>query len=203
MLGYAWSGTECVALADCSCAGADCDKLTQTQQECITNHSSCSKVYPCGSQEVFELKHKACSAMDVHSSGDVCYCAPMGFAWNGTQCVAVKCDCTGSDCNKLSKTQQDCQDAHSSCVKVQPPAYKCGSPELFAQPHESCEPMQAKGSPAEDGGQCNCIMGFSWNGTRCEPVDNGRCVGADCDKLTQTQEACEAKHATCAGQQGS
>jgi hypothetical protein len=40
-LGYAWDGSACVALNDCFCEGQDCDKLTQTQQDCETAHAAC------------------------------------------------------------------------------------------------------------------------------------------------------------------
>jgi hypothetical protein len=41
MLGFAWNGTECVELGDCRCAGSDCDKLTQTVEECQQAHAAC------------------------------------------------------------------------------------------------------------------------------------------------------------------
>src|SRR5512142_1445530 len=37
-LGYAWDGTTCVFLGDCTCVGDDCDKLTDTLEECLDQH---------------------------------------------------------------------------------------------------------------------------------------------------------------------
>ncbi|MFW5740945.1 MAG: hypothetical protein ACOC1F_11330, partial [Myxococcota bacterium] len=40
-LGFAWNGSACVGLADCACEGEDCDKLTQTEEECLEAHAAC------------------------------------------------------------------------------------------------------------------------------------------------------------------
>jgi hypothetical protein len=40
-LGYAFNGSDCLALTDCYCAGEDCGKLTRTKEECEALHASC------------------------------------------------------------------------------------------------------------------------------------------------------------------
>lgn len=42
MLGFAWNGEQCVQLADCQCVGPDCNKLTETLEECEAAHSTCN-----------------------------------------------------------------------------------------------------------------------------------------------------------------
>jgi hypothetical protein len=122
-LGYAWNGEACVGLGDCACAGDDCDKLTQTQQECETAHAACggapSKTLSCGSGLLFSFTHDQCAPMDAVDWHDPatgpCDCY-LGWAWNGTACFALgDCACAGSDCDKLTETQEECEGAHATC----------------------------------------------------------------------------------------
>ncbi|MBI5537157.1 MAG: hypothetical protein HY898_30825 [Deltaproteobacteria bacterium] len=203
MLGFAWNGSDCVGLGDCRCTGADCGKLTQTREECLQAHASCTKPAPsfkCGSVSLFEKVHGACEAMDAAATGENgshCNCM-MGFAWNGKECVGLgDCQCTGADCDKLTKTIEECQQKHAACI-TEPPSYACGSSKLFSSKHEACEAMDAKAAPDENGSGCYCMLGYAWNGTACEGLGNCRCVGTDCDKLTQTIEECQQKHGSCA-----
>lgn len=73
----------------------------------------------------------------------------------------------------------------------------CGSVDLEQATHDQCEAMDA--APASDGGShCFCLLGFTWNGSACVGLIDCACEGADCNKLTQTIEACQAQHAACA-----
>lgn len=40
-MGFAWDGDACVMLGGCECVGADCDSLTETEEECLAAHESC------------------------------------------------------------------------------------------------------------------------------------------------------------------
>ena len=40
-LGYAWNGAACVGVNGCECQGTDCDKLSQSLEECQAAHTTC------------------------------------------------------------------------------------------------------------------------------------------------------------------
>ena len=198
-LGFAWNGSSCELLADCACQGQDCDKLTETQEQCEQAHAACDTTpqYQCGSSELHANSHLVCEAMDAEAVPDDaghCNCA-LGFAWNGSSCeLLADCACQGQDCDKLTETQEQCEQAHAACDTT--PQYQCGSSELHANSHLVCEAMDAEAVP-DDAGHCNCALGFAWNGSSCELLADCACQGQDCDKLTQTQQECEQAHAAC------
>jgi hypothetical protein len=123
MLGYAWNGTECVGLGDCACEGADCDKLTQSIEECEAEHVSCiapsGSGIQCGDPALHAIVYDRCEPMDAiaapDDSGAGCYCW-LGYAWNGSECVGLgNCQCLGEDCNKLFEDIEECQAVHAGC----------------------------------------------------------------------------------------
>ncbi|MBI5549132.1 MAG: hypothetical protein HY901_35045, partial [Deltaproteobacteria bacterium] len=121
VLGFAWNGTECGVLCDCSCVGADCDKLDETLEACQARHLSCSTTpqLTCGAAQLHQNTFDACPAMDASAVGDGpgthCLCI-LGFAWNGAECVELAdCACQGTDCDKLEATLEACQARHSGC----------------------------------------------------------------------------------------
>ena len=118
IMGYYWNGAACVYLDACECVGPDCDKLTLTEAECQASHASCTEVpvISCGSSEMHAVVHEVCNAMDVSLVGE-CNCM-LGFVWDGQACVALAggCECVGYDCDKVSQTIEECQQAHVECV---------------------------------------------------------------------------------------
>ena len=201
MMGYAWNGSECVGLGDCSCEGADCDKLTSTIEECQQKHASCGAPpvsFKCGSTSLYSSTHSLCGAMDATAVGDNgshCNCL-IGYAWNGSECVMLgDCACEGDDCNKLTSTKEECQQKHAACT-TPVDSFHCGSAELHAKSHDTCGAMDAA-AVGENESHCNCFLGYAWNGTACEMLGDCACEGNDCNKLTSTIEECQQKHATC------
>ncbi len=160
-----------------------------------------NKVLACGSQELHAAAHDGCAAMDAiampDENGD-CLCE-LGYAWDGDACVALaNCQCQGADCDKLSQTQAECEQAHTQCGGGTTKSLSCGDPLLYSVTDSLCAPMDAAGAPDENG-DCLCMLGFAWNGSECTSIGNCKCVGADCNKLTETQEQCEAAHQACGG----
>ena len=201
VMGFVWDGDACVSLSGCSCLGTDCDKVSETEEDCQLAHAACGGSTPsflCGSATLFEKTHAQCDAMDVKAEGDAngdCFCM-LGFAWNGSSCESLaNCACEGADCDKLTETQEACEQAHATCT-TQPPALHCGSSELFSLTHDQCGAMDAESAP-DEAGSCNCMLGFKWNGSSCEALADCQCIGNDCDKLTQSIEECEQAHASC------
>ncbi|MGC4121334.1 MAG: hypothetical protein QM765_43510 [Myxococcales bacterium] len=199
-LGFAWDGKACVGLGDCACVGADCDKLTQTLEECQAKHSGCSQDtrLVCGSSALHANVHQACGAMDAQASADTtgahCNCM-LGYAWNGQDCVGLgDCACVGADCDKLETTREACLAKHTTCK----PTFQCGSSALNAQSHDACGAMDAQASGDAAGTHCYCLLGYAWDGKDCVGLGDCACVGTDCDKLETTREACLAKHTSCA-----
>lgn len=121
-LGYAWDGEQCAMLGDCACEGNDCDKLFTSQEECEAAQAACvepRKTLSCSSAERFAFEHEACAPMDAEAVGDVyghCDCF-LGFAWNGSECVGLgDCWCVGEDCDKLTESLEQCEQAHAMCT---------------------------------------------------------------------------------------
>ncbi len=155
----------------------------------------------CGSSALFAQEHGACDAMDAvgvpDETGAQCRCM-IGFAWDGSSCVALGgCACHGLDCDKLTETQEQCEAQHAACSTAPPLSLHCGSAQMYSAQHDLCEAMDAHASPDENGMPCDCFLGYAWNGSDCVSLGDCRCVGQDCDKLTQTIEQCRSNHALC------
>lgn len=159
-------------------------------------------VIACGSSELRLNTHDGCAPMDAAAVPDPdngsCLCM-LGYAWNGSQCTMLAdCACQGTDCDKLMTDRDACEAAHASCTEqvASPPRLTCGDSKRFSSTYEGCAPMDAKAVDGEDGA-CPCMLGFAWNGTACSMLSNCACEGADCDKLMNDKDACEAAHASC------
>ena len=186
-LGYAWDGTTCVFLGDCRCIGADCDKLTESLDECLAEHADCAAPIACGNPDLHLWSATGCAALDAAGEGD-CHCE-LGYTWDGDSCVALTgCDCAGADCVKLSTSLADCQALHATC----PQTISCGDPALFSLVHDGCAPMDATSD-----GACYCLVGYLWDGGECVGLTGCGCTGSDCDRLAETLEDCQAAHAAC------
>jgi hypothetical protein len=123
-MGWIWDGSACVQPGDTysTCIGADCDKLTETREECESQHAACTAaplvITGCHNAALYQGAHDACDAMDVQFQ-DPCNCGPMGWIWDGSACVQPGdsyCTCTGSDCDKLTATREECEGQHAACV---------------------------------------------------------------------------------------
>ena len=200
-MGWVWDGSTCVQLdaGHCNCVGEDCDKLAETEQDCLANHAAClpkAKTIACGDTALFEKVHEACAKMDVRGNDD-CFCTSMGWAWDGTTCVqldAGHCNCVGEDCDKLTDTEQACLANHVACSPSEK-SISCGDSALFEGAHTACPAMDVRGD-----GMCNCTsMGWTWNGSVCVQMKAGycKCLGDDCDKLSATEQDCLSSHASC------
>jgi hypothetical protein len=73
---------------------------------------------------------------------------------------------------------------------------QCGAAELYLQAHDSCGAMDAT-AIADEYGSCFCMLGYAWDGSECVGLADCQCEGADCGKLTETIEECEAAHSEC------
>lgn len=48
MIGVVWDGDSCTTLSGCSCEGADCDDLYDSQRECQRDNIECGATVRCG-----------------------------------------------------------------------------------------------------------------------------------------------------------
>ncbi|MBW2455772.1 MAG: hypothetical protein JRI68_14745 [Deltaproteobacteria bacterium] len=153
----------------------------------------------CGAAELYLQVHDTCGVMDATAAPDEngsCFCM-LGYAWDGSTCVALAdCQCEGADCGSLTETLEECEAAHADCGSGSQ-GFSCGDPQLYMAVHDICEPMDAVGAPDENGSGCFCALGYAWDGNACVMLGNCQCVGADCDKLSETAEECEAAHTIC------
>lgn len=100
ILGYAWDGEACGAISGCSCAGRDCPRLHETEEECVRAHASCALT--------------SCAAMDARGEG-LCD-AFFGYAWNGRECMGLSgCSCVGRDCGRAFESLAECNAAFDEC----------------------------------------------------------------------------------------
>jgi hypothetical protein len=167
---------------------------------CDPGQASCGKsdaVITCGSYALTQKKHDVCSAMDaqaVGQNGAHCLCM-LGYAWDGKACTAIgDCACQGADCDKLTTTKEECESQHAACAVPQP--ITCGSFALTQNTHNVCSAMDAQ-AVGQNGAHCLCMLGYAWDGKACTALGDCACQGADCDKLTKTQQECESQHAIC------
>lgn len=152
-LGYTWDGQRCVGISGCSCKGADCDKLYEDLGACRKAHAHCR-----------------CAPQDARGEG-ACRLF-LGWAWNGRTCTGLSgCQCVGSACDDLFKTQEKCFEAYRGC---------------------DCAPQDARGE-----GACDRYFGNAWNGSDCVSLSGCECKGSDCDNLYKTRDACLQAHIHC------
>jgi hypothetical protein len=59
-------------------------------------------------------------------------------------------------------------------------------------PPPDCSPVDAKGQ-----GPCAQVLGFVWGGEDCTGIAGCNCVGAGCDQVAATYEACMATRGPC------
>lgn len=105
------------------------------------------------------------------------------------------CACQGEDCDKLFESLGACESKHAACEPKK--TFSCGNVERFAFEHDQCAAMDAEAVGDDNGQHCDCFLGYAWNGTECAGLGDCYCSGEDCDKLTESLEACEQAHAAC------
>lgn len=123
ILGYAWNGQSCEVVGGCSCIGADCGSLYQTQSDCERGFSGCAS---CAPQDA--IGEGACDL-------------PWGWAWDGVVCSHVSgCDCFGADCTSLYTDLEACTAAHAHCTAMPGCASnaECGATEYCQFPIGTC-----------------------------------------------------------------
>jgi len=216
LLGWAWNGTECVALSGCECVGEDCDELYESPAECERAHVDCWVV--------------DCDPMQARGVGA---CAlVLGVVWTGRECVTISgCDCEGPDCDELYDSMDECVDDHEGCVDICDPmdvagegpcdavlgaywnGFECRElsgcecvgedcDELYDSMAEcwiqrgqfcppTCSPMRVRGV-----GDCEMILGYYWNGGECVALVGCECDGPDCGRLSSI-ELCRTSHVRC------
>lgn len=55
-----------------------------------------------------------CAALDARSSGDDC-AELTGFGWDGGECTRIVCGCIGEDCDRISRTEDECVADFTGC----------------------------------------------------------------------------------------
>jgi hypothetical protein len=175
---------------DSDCGGLECvcgicTRRCADASACATLDASATCTVPDGCTDVTEGVctrprgpdggGTTCVPMDARSDGTECG-QILGYTFAGRRCEPVECGCEGSECDDLFASFGDCRRAYAACLRA------AGDP---------CAPMDA----ASNGDECMDIVGFAWNGERCEPVLCG-CEGSDCGRLPP-MGICEQDHLGC------
>jgi hypothetical protein len=107
IVGYAWSGTACVAQSGCGCEGADCGGIYPTRDACLAARAACTGPDDASTAD-------ACHAQDARGAGDCNRSA--GIFWDGRRCQIVwGCECVGVDCVRPFNSVELCQEQHAHC----------------------------------------------------------------------------------------
>lgn len=164
LLGFGWDGEGCVSFTGCACEGPDCDKLSETEQDCWKQHKSCLPAVD------------VCAPVEDAFPVDACK-PPLGYLWDGKACAPFTgCSCEGKGCLQLTD-EETCKKNHAGCASELGP----------------CAVADVTGE-----GMCKKELGYFWNGKGCEALLGCECLGADCDKLSPTEEQCAKDHVSCA-----
>jgi len=116
-----------------------------------------------------------CAAQDITPMG-LCR-AIDGYYWNGFECGAINCMCTGPDCDERFDSMDDCEAVYGEC-----------------------EPLDCARDLVEARGACEVVLGYVWTGESCVALSGCECASG-CDDLYETMAACDAEHADC-GEEG-
>ncbi|MBX3274628.1 MAG: hypothetical protein KF729_30460 [Sandaracinaceae bacterium] len=167
LLGWAFDGEACVTLGGCECLGADCDAVFSSETACAQTYAACVTPAPTPAP---------CDAQDARGEG-ACR-RLLGVAWDGARCVTVGgCECVGTACSSLFESIEDCELRYAECLAPSPGA---------------CEPQDARGD-----GLCRLALGWVFDGAHCTVASGCECLGADCDALFETEDACLRAYGAC------
>jgi hypothetical protein len=112
----------------------------------------------------------ACEPLDAVAEGE-CK-AILGWTWDGARChELVGCSCVGDDCDKLFASEGDCLTNHEACPCVR----------------QDVTPV----------GLCEVILGWYWDGGKCDALTGCSCSGPDCDELFASPGECQKAHLKC------
>jgi hypothetical protein len=132
---------------------------------CSCEGADCAELYATVEEcEADRATCPPCEPLDARGVGD-CE-AVLGYAWNGRECLAVVgCECEGADCGRLASLEE-CLAVHRGCP-------------------DPCAPMDVGGL-----GPCDAVLGYYWDGFRCQALTGCECVGEDCSRLYDSEGAC-------------
>ncbi|HEY3356829.1 MAG TPA: hypothetical protein VGQ83_26495 [Polyangia bacterium] len=117
----------------------------------------------------------SCAAQDARP---IAACATViGFVWDGSNCLALGCECVGTDCGGLAPTMTACVEAHRSCYRA------------------TCAPQPVTQSGCEYCGS-GAPRAF-WDGVQCFAMDACGCQGEGCDAAFRSLDECAAFHVRC------
>ncbi len=170
---WKWDGLACVMFSGPGCAGADCDAVFDTQDDCQNQYGQC----------------EACVGSQCGMNGDEpCVC--------GARCHP--CD-DGEVCTDVIS---NCQ-ANGLCAPGTPGTWNSIAEEYESPPCAESYPGSCGPQDAVMVGDCRMMSTmFKWDGYQCVPMGSGcECQGADCDQLyprdeenTTRSTACELAH---------
>lgn len=119
---------------------------------------------------------------DSHGNGDAGTDAPASDSAEGHDAPATREPCGTALCD----FGEVC--CNASCGICTPPDGVCSA--IACEP--SCDAQEARGE-----GGCEAELGVVWRGGYCSSISGCSCVGADCDALYESVEACLAAHREC------
>lgn len=123
-----------------------------------------------------------CAAQDAVAAG-VCALF-LGYAWDGADCGAINCSCTGADCGALYQTYGACLGDHAACL---PPTTCDDLDPLACEANAACKLIWYGGGCLDT---TTCAFGCS-SGPSCLCYERGfACVPADPDCIDKTRPEC-------------
>lgn len=137
---------------------------------CTCEGADCGDLFPTLEECQSAFCRCLCEPQDVEGSG-ACRLL-LGWYWTGGVCLPLSgCSCLGDDCPNLFSSQQECELAHRECP--------CAAQEV---------------TPV---GSCEVILGWFWDGRRCDPLVGCSCQGSDCGELFPSPDDCNKAHLKC------
>ncbi len=148
-----------------------------------------------------------CAAMDARSNGDGCV-RTVGYAWNGTNCQAIECGCTGADCEGIFLSADECDHEYRRCYESRKISRSCSTHgDCMLQSRMCCPPCvltdaatfgdvliatSASSPSLRDAGNCLGPEPQGGCGT-CAPAEPftayAACIEGECRLLDTTEDA--------------
>ena len=154
---------------------------------CECQGSDCDGLYLLWTQCIwahYECADVVCDLMySAQGTGDCD--ALLGYRYEGPQSgcqPAQGCECEGWLCSFLYDSKEQCHASHRTCE---------------TNAFWGCPPWQT--APE---GTCEKLLGYTFDGERCEPLTGCTCVGSDCSLVDTNIEICEKRTRDCTGRCG-